>query len=172
VGLSPIHSNQRLWNWYLLHSIKEKEQRLAQNQDNVSEWADMSICRLLFQWASTTQIQLSKPDLIIISSKISRSSSCRECALNNNHCFVVPLSRGQGINVHQYVPHLVSIQQFKFAEPNHFRFIPMWGTIKMPVYLSWKWGIRFLFTHSSIIFIIWRQTMTIDFWFYIYYTCI
>jgi hypothetical protein len=26
---------------------------LAQNQDNVSEWADMSIHRLLFQWAST-----------------------------------------------------------------------------------------------------------------------
>ena len=31
---------------------------LAQNQDNVSEWGDMSIRGLLFQWASTTQIQL------------------------------------------------------------------------------------------------------------------
>ena len=32
---------------------------LAQNQDNMSEWGDMSIRRLLFQWASTIQIQLS-----------------------------------------------------------------------------------------------------------------
>jgi hypothetical protein len=30
---------------------------LAQN--NVSEWSDMSICGLLFQWASTIKIQLS-----------------------------------------------------------------------------------------------------------------
>jgi hypothetical protein len=26
---------------------------LARNQDNVSKWGDMSICRLLFQWPST-----------------------------------------------------------------------------------------------------------------------
>jgi hypothetical protein len=32
---------------------------LAQNQNNVSEWSDMSICGLLFQWASTIKIQLS-----------------------------------------------------------------------------------------------------------------
>ena len=32
---------------------------LAQNQDNVSEWSDMSIRRLLFQRASTIKIQLS-----------------------------------------------------------------------------------------------------------------
>jgi len=32
---------------------------LALNQDNVSEWGDMSIRRLLFQWASTIKIQLS-----------------------------------------------------------------------------------------------------------------
>ena len=31
---------------------------LARNQDNVSEWGDMSIRGLLFQWASTKQIQL------------------------------------------------------------------------------------------------------------------
>jgi len=31
----------------------------ARNQDNVSEWDDTSICRLLFQWASTIKIQLS-----------------------------------------------------------------------------------------------------------------
>jgi hypothetical protein len=32
---------------------------LARNQDNVSEWGDMSIRRLLFQWASTKKIQIS-----------------------------------------------------------------------------------------------------------------
>jgi hypothetical protein len=32
---------------------------LAQNQDNVSEWGDMSMRGLLFRWASTINIQLS-----------------------------------------------------------------------------------------------------------------
>jgi hypothetical protein len=32
---------------------------LSRNQDNVSEWGDMSTRRLLFQWASTIKIQLS-----------------------------------------------------------------------------------------------------------------
>jgi hypothetical protein len=32
---------------------------LARNRDNVSEWGDMSICRLLFQWVGTIKIQLS-----------------------------------------------------------------------------------------------------------------
>ena len=32
---------------------------LARNQDNVSEWSDMSIRGLLFQWASTIKIQIS-----------------------------------------------------------------------------------------------------------------
>jgi hypothetical protein len=32
---------------------------LAWNHDNVTEWVDMSIHGLLFQWASTTKIQLS-----------------------------------------------------------------------------------------------------------------
>jgi hypothetical protein len=45
---------------------------LARNQNNVSEWSDMSSRRLLFQWASTIKVQLSvlvynKADLIIIS---------------------------------------------------------------------------------------------------------
>ena len=42
---------------------------LARNQNNMSEWSDMSIRGLLFQWASTINIQLSllvyyKVDLI------------------------------------------------------------------------------------------------------------
>ena len=40
-----------------VHNIKEKEQRRARNQDNVSEWSDMSTHGLLFQGASTIQIQ-------------------------------------------------------------------------------------------------------------------
>jgi len=32
---------------------------LAWNQNNVSEWSDMFTLGLLFQWASTTKIQLS-----------------------------------------------------------------------------------------------------------------
>jgi hypothetical protein len=32
---------------------------LARNQDNVSDWGDMSIRGLLFHWASTTKLQLS-----------------------------------------------------------------------------------------------------------------
>jgi hypothetical protein len=45
---------------------------VARNQNNVSEWSDISTRGLLFQWASTIQIQLNvliknKVDLIIIS---------------------------------------------------------------------------------------------------------
>jgi hypothetical protein len=48
---------------------------LAQNQNNVSEWSDMSTGRMLFQWASAIKIQRSvlvwyKAELIIISLKI------------------------------------------------------------------------------------------------------
>ena len=37
---------------------------LAGNQDNVSEWGDMSVCGLLFQLASTIKIQLSMFGLV------------------------------------------------------------------------------------------------------------
>ena len=33
--------------------------RMARNQDNVSEWSDMSTCGVLFQCVSTMKIQLS-----------------------------------------------------------------------------------------------------------------
>ena len=53
------------------------------NLINVSECSDMSISGLLFQWASTVDIQLSvlvyyKADLIIISLKIKMSCSHAE----------------------------------------------------------------------------------------------
>ena len=41
-------------------SLRSKSKNcLVRNQDNVSEWSDMSSCGLLFQWASTIKIQLS-----------------------------------------------------------------------------------------------------------------
>ena len=67
----------------------------AQDQNNVSEWGDMSTRGLLFQWASTIKIQLSlliynEADLIIISLTISLFSpwynwNIAELVLNNNH---------------------------------------------------------------------------------------
>jgi hypothetical protein len=74
----------------------EKKQRLvARNQDNVSDWGNMSIRGLLFQWASTIKkIYLSelvkyKADLMIISLKINLFSpryswKIAELALINN----------------------------------------------------------------------------------------
>jgi hypothetical protein len=43
------------------HAVLRRESQdwLARNQDNVSEWGDTSIRRLLFQWACTMKIQLS-----------------------------------------------------------------------------------------------------------------
>ena len=63
---------------------RQSEDWLARNQNNVSEWSDMSICRLLFQRASTIKIQL-----IFISLKIYLFSpwyiwKIAELALNNN----------------------------------------------------------------------------------------
>jgi hypothetical protein len=63
--------------------------------NNVSEWGDISIRRKLFQWASTIEIQLNmlvycKVDFIIISLQINLFSpwyswKIAEMALNNNH---------------------------------------------------------------------------------------
>ena len=52
---------------------------LARNQDNVSEWGDISIRGLLFRWVNTIKIQLLvlvqyKADFIIISFKIKTCS--------------------------------------------------------------------------------------------------
>jgi len=46
--------------FYAKHAgLKRKSKDwLARNQDNVSEWGDMSIRILLFQWTSTIKIQL------------------------------------------------------------------------------------------------------------------
>jgi hypothetical protein len=56
------------------HAVLKRKSKdwLTRNQDNVSEWGDMSIHRLFFQWAGTIKIQpsvyvLYKADLNIIS---------------------------------------------------------------------------------------------------------
>jgi hypothetical protein len=46
------------FNKYAVLRRKSKDW-LPQNQDNGSKWSDMSTHGLLFQWASTTKIQLS-----------------------------------------------------------------------------------------------------------------
>ena len=63
---------------------------MVQNQDNVSEWGDMSIRVLFFQWASTIKIQLSmlvwyKVDLIIISLKINLFSPWYRWKIEKQH---------------------------------------------------------------------------------------
>jgi hypothetical protein len=67
---------------------------LVGNHDNVSEWGNMSIRALLFQWASTIRIKTSvlvwyKVDIIIIALKINLFSpwyswNIAELTLNNN----------------------------------------------------------------------------------------
>ena len=41
--------------FFAIHAALRRKSKdwLTRNQDNVSEWGDMSICRLLFQWVST-----------------------------------------------------------------------------------------------------------------------
>jgi hypothetical protein len=67
---------------------------LVGNQDNVSEWGNMSIRALLFQWASTIRIKTSvlvyyKVDIILIALNINLFSpwyswNIAELTLNNN----------------------------------------------------------------------------------------
>ena len=46
--------------FYTKHAAwrSKSKDRLARNQNNVSEWSDMSIRRLLFQWVCNIKIQL------------------------------------------------------------------------------------------------------------------
>ena len=64
IGICCLYSKHAAWR-------SKSKDWLTRNQNNVSLWSDMSIHRLLFQWASTMKIQLSvlvynKADLIII----------------------------------------------------------------------------------------------------------
>ena len=78
---------------------RENKDWLARNQDNVSEWGDISTHGLLFQCASIITIQLSvlflyKADLIIFPLKINllspwHSWRIAELALNNNHSLTI-----------------------------------------------------------------------------------
>jgi hypothetical protein len=80
----------------------------ALNQNNMSEWSDMSTSGLLFQWASTIQILLRvlvycKVDLIIISLKTNVFSlwyswQISELALINNHSLTHSLTHSYTFN--------------------------------------------------------------------------
>ena len=71
---------------------KKSKDWLTRIQDNVSEWGDMSVYGLVFQWTSTITIQLS----LWTSSSFYLKLTCRhdiagklELALNSNHSFTV-----------------------------------------------------------------------------------
>jgi hypothetical protein len=71
-------------------------------RDYVSEWNDISTCRLLFQWTRTIKIQLSMLDIIIVSSKYNLFSSwfswkIVHLALNINHSLILFVHQLKGI---------------------------------------------------------------------------
>jgi hypothetical protein len=78
---------------------RKSKDRLALNQDNMSEWSDMSTHGLLIQWASNTKIQLImlvkyKADIIIIwltRNLFSQWYSWKidHFVLNNNHSLIL-----------------------------------------------------------------------------------
>jgi hypothetical protein len=80
---------------------RKSKDRLARNQNNVSEWSDMSTRGLLFQWASAIKIQLCvglvqcghHHHLIEINVFLPWYSwKIAELALNNNHSLTQRLS--------------------------------------------------------------------------------
>ena len=89
--------NIGIWCFSAKHTALRRENKdwLPRNQNNVSEWSDMSNRGLLFQWVGTMKIHLSvlvqyKMDLIIISLQINLfplwySWKIAELMLNNNH---------------------------------------------------------------------------------------
>ena len=84
------------------HAALRRKNKNWLTWNSVSQWGDMSIRGLLFQWASTKKIQLSvlvlyKADIIIISLKIDLFSpwygwKIAELVLNNNHLLSYDLS--------------------------------------------------------------------------------
>ena len=81
--LSIQHLRRKSKNWFI------------RNHDNLSEWSDISICRMLFQWASTIKIQVRHVGLVLSrhhyhTIKFNLFSLWYSCeiahfALNNNH---------------------------------------------------------------------------------------
>jgi hypothetical protein len=68
-----LHTVYSVYSLFIFLIYRKSKEWLARNQNNVSEWSDMSIHGLLFRWASTIRVQLNvlvynKADLIIISS--------------------------------------------------------------------------------------------------------
>jgi len=62
--MKVLGRNFSLWSgccFSVKHATLRRKSKdwLARNQDNVSEWGEMSINGLLFRWTSTIKIQLS-----------------------------------------------------------------------------------------------------------------
>ena len=140
---------------------------LVWNQDNVFEWGDMSICRLLFQWTSTIKIQLSvlvlyKADLILISLKINLFSSW----YNNNHSlFYFTALVGHLTKKSWTVLSCLSVCHrlytfhisFFFSEKNQL------GQLKqMNVHWGWVGFMVFYATFNNISVISWRSVLLVE----------
>ena len=99
-GFEPRSSHTKdyktgIYCFFAKHGALSRKSKdwLARNQNKVSEWSDMSTRGLLFQWASTTKIQL----CVLIQDKVNIiSSKCNlflpwyiwkipQFPLNNNH---------------------------------------------------------------------------------------
>jgi len=118
-----------------LAAIRRKSKDwLDWNQDNLSEWGDMSICGMLFQWARTIKTNLSvlvlyKADLIIISLKINLFSpwyswKFASLALNNNHSLTLIANISTNINQTKKSP---SDLIFIMIELWLFKLFPVWN---------------------------------------------
>ena len=78
---SPTHSINQKWILKEEDNFNSQKFHLAkdwsgQNQNNVSEWNDLSTHKLLFQWTSTLKIQLR---LLVFSFFVSKCVSCCSC---------------------------------------------------------------------------------------------
>ena len=90
IGICCFSANHRVLR-------RNSKDCLARNQDNVSEWSDMSTHGQLFQWVSTIKIQLRElayytADIIIIS--LNKTCSRHDIAekhlvLNANHSITI-----------------------------------------------------------------------------------
>ena len=90
---------------------------LARNQDNVSEWSDMSIHGLLFQWANTIHQRLSRACIVQLVINRTNWSYVKTMSCGGSHL-------GITINIKntKFVKDLPMIDaQFRFNQCNSFR---------------------------------------------------
>jgi hypothetical protein len=99
---------------------------LARNQDNVSEWDDMSISGLLFQWASITKIQLS---MLVYIASTKRASSSSHWKLTCSRHDTLPGRRRLSLKSKQQIPGTNFIVFDRDSNPRSTTFEPITPTI-------------------------------------------